>query len=596
MVPRPDESRSTASKGPTVLVLFLLMAIGCDSNGASGVPLHTVEMVATPTIELSLNGMTVGHEPEGHRAINPWIPIASLQPEGAAVERGEALLDLSADAAADTIRHRNLEIAEQLAEGRFASASTDQLIREIGDQQERLRRKLGVLEAKIASTHRRDEEEIAVARLEVDRARNRLDHADRALARIRTLGTIVGSVELRKAERSRALAAQEVRVPEAELDYRESLTRSLTRRLLELDREITGIELGGNDASGGLDAEIANLITTRDAEANVGVQAVARLQRYQARESALLEDSAMRSRVKGVVRYREGGLAVGDSPRRSSAIYVIRNEDLALEFDLPERWRHLVTVGSDDTSEEGRVEIDVPALGAKDVKARVRSISTRSYPTRRGRAYRCHVIFDHPVPGLRDGMAVDVRVPVAVSDGSLRVPRWCVGGEEAKWVIMPDNTKRSVRGWSLGAAFIVEEGLARGEKVRAMVGGESPGGIRINGIVEALESEQIDVPWRVEIIEMLEEGSRVCKGDVIATIFPLRGDMMRASWDERIAHEQTEGESNLTVARLEALSQLQQARGAWQRARVELSKARLVHLVERYGSYEEEEIESKVNQ
>lgn len=581
--------------GVVWLVMAAAMLPGCGGEKpADFMAVHSVTSVGAEMVTLSLNGMVVGHEPTGHRAINPWIPIEALQPEGVEVDRGDAMIGLSDEAAANAVRLRDLEISEGQAEQDATVASTEQTIRKIRDEQVELRQQIALFDAQIAATHRRDDEAIAVARLEVELSGQRLDAASAHLDRIRRLGSIAGAVEARDAARRQALAEQAVRVPEAELEYLESVTRSISRRLLQLDRQVAAITLGGSDTEGGLGAAIAVLETSREAEIKVGVEALKRMQRYQVRDTALLQDNQVRAKVAGVIRYRVGGLSVGGRPRRSTAIYVVRPEDLALEFDLPERWRHLVTVFDSDDPVAGRVRVDVPPLGVRDVEARVRSISMKPYPTRRGRAYRCHVQFDRMLPGLRDGMTVNVRVPVRVSPGAVQIPRWAVSGNVDRWVRMADGTRRRVRGWAVGTQFIIEEGLRVGEQVQAVVAKDANGGSRITGIVEPQESIQLGVPWRVEIIEMVGEGSMVRKGDVVATVFRLRGDMMRDTYDERIAQAHLEGASELKVARMEALSALRDAYAAWQASQTTIARARLVHLVERYGSFDQQQIAGDV--
>lgn len=562
---------------------------GCGPGAERAEPeLHTAAPIPDDRIELRLHGLAVNREPAAYAPPVADLPVEEVLPEGAWVEPGAPLLALSVDAARQRRAHRALDIRERSSRETLAGHQTKQSIEQLSERRGDLERERRLLDARVEATRQRDDVEIRIADLEAQKQRQRLADAERAFRRLEALGR-TGVVSRRRLEQARDdldRAREALRVPEDHLDFLRASTGAVTRHLLELDREAATLDLGAPGHEQGVFGSIEALRRRRNLDAAVAHRELDLVRRRDEKERLLEQDHTVRATVAGTVRYREDGVKVGDRLPAASALFLLDEATMGFHFDLPLRWRNLVTVADPDDAESGRLLVDVPQLRALRRPARIRSITAKPHHTFRGRVYRCDVELKEPVPGLREGMRVDCALPVRVQPGAVALPSWTVTDMSDPHVVMADGARRRIRGRLIGDQFVVIEGLRAGERVRAQPrsGPASATTLRFTGIVRPRERVDLEVPWRVEIIEMVAEGHRVKKDDIVAHLISLRGDPTVDRLEEaRLQRERAAAET--AIERIQADADVAEAYVAWRKAVLAVRRARLALLVERYGAF-----------
>ena len=577
-------------------VLFVsLLTVGCsgESDSAAGdVQLHEVKAVANQYVELRLTGVAESPEPPGYKPPSVWMPMDDIAPEGSEVEAGDQLLSLSIKLAEIWTERRQLDIDLTHTQLKLKQFQTARDIADLEWQRTEFDKQHEVLDARIAATRKKDQAELEIARLKLARAQQTLAEAERRVDRLRSLAVkgVANPRELRLAEADFERARQQVRVPEVELETLETTTGVITRRILQADRDALALELGNEEHVEGVFRQIATLRHKQELNALVVSKKLRREQRKQSQDRQTMADNALRAEIAGVVRHRDDGLTPGQRIwSMSTVMFILRDEDMGFTFDVPIRWRNLIEVAGASDPEAGQVYVDVPQLQIERLPARVRSISALPHKTPSGRAYRCHVAISEPLAGLREGMQVDCVLLVPVPTKVVEIPSWAVADPGDPSVIMADGARRAVEGRLIGHRFVVYEGLEAGEQIRARADADRQPVVRLGGMVRPRQNRDLWVPWAVEIEEMVPDGTYVEKGDFIAEVIPIREHRyMREREDGEEVLEQAE--AGLAVARIEAEAELAKAYVAWRKATLAVDKARLRHLLARYGSYEAEQI------
>ena len=578
------------------VLLICLLTGGCGRGAGDrkSVALVAVTPVSEPYVELPLYGLAIANDPDGYQSPEAWLPIEELLPEGSAIRRGDELLALNTQIAQEWSTNAGYKITRNQAKLREIEVETSTRIAELKYQRADLQRKQQVLQARIEASRHKDQVELKIGELNVQQVRQKLADAHRHLQRLRRLERdLVSAREFRKAQDAQDLAEQATRLPESHLNYLKNVTGSWTRQMLELDKAAVALDLGSDEHEQGIFASIAAVRQEQRYKSLTKKNNLNRIRRQKQARDKLMVDNTIKAKTDGVLRYRQGGLQLGDVPRRASAVFVLRDHDMGFAFDLPVIWRNLITIANSDDPEDGRVYIDIPQLGIQRQLAHVNSISVMPMRTESGRAYRCSVTLPEPISDLRDGMHVDCLVQVPVPAGSMAIPTWSVADPADPWVVMADGTPHPIVGQPIGHRFIVFKGLEAGQMIRAQVETNEDRSPRLRGTVRARETIQLRVPWRVEILGMVADGSHVNKGDVVATITRLRRNKNRDLLDEA-TQLRDEATTELALNRIESEAKLAKAYIKWRKAVVEVQRARMEYLFARYVSYEEQQITGDV--
>ena len=569
-----------------IILALAGFSCGCGSRDAAHVSLHTVVALEEGFAELKLGGLAANAEPEGYRVEVGWVPMDVAEVEGARVLPGDELVTLNRGVLERRVLEKDLSVRHLKAKLGLVEAKSSHEIAQLEEERFRLDNTRKVLAAEIEATRRKDEAEIAILRTQVDLAELEVEQAKRRLDRLEALDRQGVNVyrELLDARDVYDKAVEALRIPQDELDYTLSVTGSPTRRLLELERDAVEIDLGSDGLEQGVSGEMA--ARRRRADLNAARAewswSYHRVRRDRLRE--LAENGSLQARSGGIVRHREGGLNTGDWLNRASAIFVLSEEDMGFEFNLPARWRNVVDVANPARPETGRVFVDVPQLGYRRLSGRIMSIAARPYNTLNGQAYRCTVGLDAPAPGLLEGLQVDCVIRAAVPPGAVAIPLWTVSDLRDPAVTMADGSTRPLIGHAVGHRFIVTDGLKAGEKVRSMPRRRPERPVRLTGVIEARESIDLRVPWRSEILEMVPEGTEVEQGEVIARLELTR----RMGKEDRLRDAEfleRKAETQRDVSRLEAETKVSGAYALWQKQRLKVDDARLRFLVERYAGF-----------
>ena len=599
-IPDPRSTSATAPHHPLVRSIacqaaaLLIAGCGAHIDGEGDFTTHVVQPIEQHYVELRLYGLAANSEPDSYRTTLDWHPLEKVAPEGVEVKPGEPLFALNTKVAQIQTDEHDLEIDIQLAQQNLTEITTAKQVQELDAKRMDYEQNRQILDARIAATHRKDQAELQVAEMQLDRAIDKRDRAKSRLDRLRSLKDkhIANLRDLRQAEHQYRRAFQEARIPGAELESLQTASYTVSRRLLQLDLNAVTLDLGDEQHADGVFGQIAALRRKQRLQAMVTANELDKLRRHRARYKRVVEDGTVRAEVAGVVRHREGGLRVGDRLRPSSAVFVLRDQDMGFTFELPARWRNLITVATSDDPGSGHVDVDVPQLGATNLPGRVQSVSAMPYRGRHGQAYRCFVVLHEPLTALREGMQVDCALRVAVPGDALRIPGWTISDPRDPAVIMANGTRRRVEGRMVGRDFIVHGGLQPGERIRARAR-VARATVRLGGLVGARDAVILRVPWRVEIVEMIADGSAVEAGEIVATIVRLRHDRTRNFRDEA-AVIRDKAAAKLAIDQIEAEADLAKSYVKWRQAVLAVQQARLRHVIARYGSYEQEQTTADV--
>ncbi len=574
--------------------------VGCGNDSSDALhdgTLHEAVGVEDEYVDLKLFGLAVNHEPESYKPTVAWTPVGDVMPEGSEIEEGDALFTIDPVVPQERSTHFQKEIDQEKVKHDLARLETEQQLGELDDERREYELNLAVLEARIEATRVRDESEIEIARLKVKAAMNNFEQSKLGLQRIQTLARrgVAAGRQVEKARDEFELARQGMREPEGELDYLLNVTYATTRRLLQIERDelLVALGAGGEESTSGVFGQIEALRRKAAFQAASSSGRTLSLTREQKRDLMVLEDSAIRAESDGVLRHRERGVRRGDRLRMSSAVYVLRDEDMGFTFALPLRWRDLVTTADVNDPAAGRVFVDVPQLGVERAPGRVSGISALPYQSEIGRVYRCYVRLEQPLGELREGMQVDCSLPVKLPAKAVAIAAWAVGDPCQPIVTMADGSRRPITGRLIGHRFIVFEGLQAGEHVKAMPATEPSHRVRFEGLVEPVETRHLQVPWRVEIVDMVDDGSFVEKGQVVATLARTRNDPNEDPLEDAVLLR-IESASRMEIARIEAEAELAKTYVAWRKAALAVEEAQLESLVARYVSYEGEAVAADV--
>ena len=587
---RPLQSGITRFR--LALFAVALIAAGCGSDrGDPQIALHEAVAVGEPYVVLQLRGVAVNREPEAYESVIEDLPVAGLVPEGSMVKPGDMLLQYDAQVIEGRTARRQTDVRVTQARLQWQQMQSGQQIAALDSQRQDLEHEQVIVDARMEATRRRDESELNIAAVELKRAQQTLAHAEQHRKRLRALPPdLVKPADMRQAEDACELAGQAVRLPQMRLEYLQSYTGSTSRRLFQIDRDALSVELGDEEHREGIFGQIEGLRHKQQLHAIAAGKSLNQMRLHNELEAELMADNVMRARTAGVLKYREGGLRISQRLPGSSAMFVLRQEDMGFAFDLPVRWRNLIGIAGPDDPHAGRVDLDAPQLGVAGLVGRVESISVLAYPSRSGRAYRCQVRLGQPLAELREGMFVDCAMRVVVPEGALSIPAWTVRDPGDPWVTMADGSKRPVKGQLIGHRFVVFEGLTAGEKVRARGEPDPADRVRLRGVVRPVEARQLNVSRKTEIIEMVPEGSFVEKGAVIATLsYATQSSDKEAEWVYWAKNNREKAATELAIARVEAEAVVSKAYVAWHKAVLAVDRSRLESLIARYVSFDEEQ-------
>jgi len=565
------------------IVALVLLTCGCGNRETIPVSHHSAVALTNGFVELRLEGMIANLKPEGYRPSIPWVPMDVAATEGSPVNQGDELVKFNRERIARLAGQEDFYVRHRTADVKVLDARAARDIARYEEDRMDLERTHKVLNSAIEATLRKDEAEIAIAETKIALANHEVEQARLRLERLEYLNQQKVDVyrELLDARDTHNKALEALRVPTEKLDQIRNATFATPLRLLELERGAVEIDLGSPEHEHG----VFGRIKSRRKRAYVETASLNQDKRERKirhdRLRNMAEDGALRAKSKGVIRHREEGLNTGDWLNHGAAVFVLKEEDMGFALELPAHWRNVIDVASPEHTEAGRVFVDIPQLGYRRLRGRFHSIAFRPYRTRIGQAYRCLVSLEESVDGLLEGLRVDCSVHVIVPRSAIAIPSWTVSDPYDPEVTMADGSIRSIVGFRVGHRFIVTKGIGVGERVSAIPQRELIQPFRLTGLVEPREWLNIRVPWHVEILDMLPEGSAVDKGDVIAHLIFTRAkssdSQHEADFDEDFAAK------GLELAQIDEESALSMTYADWRKQLLKVKTARLHYMVERYA-------------
>jgi multidrug efflux pump subunit AcrA (membrane-fusion protein) len=537
-------------------------------------------------LALAIDGIIDNREPVPHSLPMPWIPIRAIAPDGGEVREGDPLVTLDAQMlewwrednrwGLEESR-RTLALSELQGRDQLAALELRR-----GDLEANQR----TLQAAIAATRARDEQQLAIARLAAGDANAKLDAATAAFARVDELHRAGHAEEsdFAQARDARDLAEAATRQPRAELEFVEHDTASVTRQRLQLELAKVEEELHGVDGNGGVVADVRELRSRQEAQERISGEDLARREMDDRRRREVIEGPVIAARASGTVRYRDGEVRVGAKLGAASFVFVLGTSETIVAFQIPEALRRLIRPDAEDG---GRVEARIDALGAT-LSGRILSVA--AVPTAQSadarRTFACVARFDEGegqqrlLDRLRPGMRARLAIDVPIAAGAAVVPLWRIGDAARPRARMESGEERELDGFVVGPDFIATSGLHPGERLAGDVPSAAKPRLRLSGVVEAQRYEPVRLAsggW--ELTEVVPDGARVEQGQVLARLSKSVTwvDVGAAAFS--IEYGTAKARAAYDVARIDAEDALEKALLAWHEAAVDATRARLERLV-----------------
>ena len=594
MTGRASHWRTGCTALSALLALFGLVAVaGCGKAPESGPDLdvYVVPALASDHLDLVLDGHITDPDEVGHALPIAWVPPLWLVDEGTAVKRGQKLATLDTDIldlwSQDPLR-QIIEQRAQLLDQRLKTASD---LATLEDQQADLEADLGATEAAMVTADIQDARALDIARIGAAAAVREAAEAAARAAKFHELAAAghasavaVADADDRATEAAAAVGPAQARLTMADGDHngllRASLAIARKRLLAELGRpeSATGAAPADLSASSeaGVAADLAAVRAVQEKQETLGSEGLANLERDQKKRQDVIDHPQIDAQGTGFVRFRDSSVRPGAKLGAASFIFVLDPGDLVARFVLPERWRGLVRAAAPDDPSSGHAEITIGGLGGTRIPGQVTALAAAAIGDHGGRGFTCTVHLARPDPGLRAGMGLSCALALPLGAALATVPTWCIGDLRHPRVQLDGGKWQDLDGYSAGATFVVLSGLAPGARIRLPAAAPAAGGMRVTGVIEAMESAPVRLSsggW--ELLEMVPDGTLVHRGEPIAKLSKSNDWKDLAGFQFADTYGAAQANADLAIARLNAERDRAHALLAWQEAAADAAKARI---------------------
>ena len=581
-----------------LLLILTLTLAGCGSQtpplNSASLGLYVAQQPQDLYVELTLAGSIENTAPDGYKPAVDWVPINWIAYEGSQVAPGDALVRYDVDTLTRWIDEEEAERQRLLAQDAQRKHQAQDQIAELLAKREKLIRDRNLAQATLDAAGTKNANELAILKLEVEAAQERVANAEKQLARLEQLADAgSGSASrLRRAHNELERARSSLRLPQLRLELLEGYTASATRAQLQLDIAMIDEELGTSDRDGKIDRD---LTIARDREARSEDVGDRRLQwefMELERKSELRENPEVTAGGQGTTRYGEGDVRIGGK-FNDAPIQVLEQETMAIDVVIPEAWRDLVRSGNDN-HEATTASITLPTHDNRVIEGVVTHIDTA--PIAKGPAQDGFRLRVEPVNRsieLPQGAKAIVALRVPVPLHAATVPIWQITNLEKPSVKLADGDTVPVTGFRSGDWFVITSGIEPGALLVPPLSKADPDTVRVTGHVEV--SREVTVPvihWNMTIAEVIPNGTTVEKDQVIARL-TTDGDELDETRFE-VEHGLRNARSLLRIDTLKAESDRTDARIAWRKSVHEAQQARIEYLLDRFAAISEATVSSEI--
>ncbi|MFP6905407.1 MAG: hypothetical protein VCG02_09340 [Verrucomicrobiota bacterium] len=430
-----------------------------------------------------------------------------------------------------------------------------------------------------------DVSERGILERELDLSRKSLADAREQLDAIREMQSVggVAAAEVREAMAAYQRAFAEVRVPEANLAVFDDVDGRRTRMQLDQDLARLGLALGAEDQPGSLRNRLVIFMAQQEQDLQWVKLEATRLEEEAGDARVVIDDAVHRTEQDGVVDPHKGHhgvpLVAGAELGSREIVSVISPADAVIKVRIPEALRETVRIKSGDVH---RVQVRIPSLGPQWNPGHLQSVSVVKHRVSGGeRAYRGTVLLDQPPTGLRPGAGIECRIRVPVPASAVVIPRWWATRTFRPVVRMATGENRRLHAQVVGDWLLVSGGLAIGDRILPPESDAGPN-LVLYAAVEVPDREEITIghsrSWEWEVEELVDDGSEVVEGQVLAR---LRRAMGRETRENAGEIEQLKADAARQLARMSARGRLGEAFMDWQKARIYTEVARVDYEIDR---------------
>ena len=568
----------------------VLVAVGVAGCGQSDDPppalpayhLHTVQPVAPGALALELTGAVVTGQSLAVGTPVDWAPMEWVVPEGTTVAAGDPLMRFEERTLRQWLDTDAYELAASRARAREERLSLERELAQARAERRKLEAELQVQDALIEASLAEDDEQLRIARLRLAGLERRLATARGERERLQPLVDqgFVGAARLaRLDDRIRALEADLAPARIAVEDI-EAATGAVARARARIEHARLALHLAAD--GGDLVRRLEHLATKAAEAAELHDLEHASLEQIQTIRQRMVAESELQAGAAGVVEYSNEETRAGGKVG-NTALFVLDEDGIQVRFLLPDQ-RDLLGSGGGTPA-----VMHAAALPGFELRGTVRSVSALSEPlvTGVGRGYPVLVELATDGPtGLAFGMSVTCRLELPLGEARAAVPSWAIADLNQPAVTLADGTTRALEGHLVGDRFVVASGLEPGVAIRLASAPPAPSVTRISAPLELADFVSLGPEsWRLELISLIPDGSRVEVGEEVAR-FVQSGNNGEINTRAEVVEERREAAINLERTRREVNIANAEQRIAWQEARLAVRRAEIDLLVERYASYE----------
>jgi len=583
----------------TCLILCTGLLISCSPEKLQKSEQRRWEVLPPePRLTLTLQGRVANRTSESVKAPRSDLRLAWLASEGSLLEPGDVVVRYDTELLDLWLQSNREELAILERRTRAANISNERSLYN-------LRAMLIDSEAELKSTQLAHElsqkiddaergilqRELEIAQETVANARTRL----KAIEEIQSLGG-AAAAEVRQAMSDYERALANVRVPEVNLAVFDDDDGRFDR--MKLDQELVklGLSLGSEEQHGSLrsrlrvfavkqasDWQWVDLERKRLHEAGDDAQQVIGNAVHLSEDGGVVNNHDHRFPVPLVPGAELGAREIAD---------VVTGNDTFVRVIVPEKLREAIRL----TENAGySAQVRIPSSGKHWIDGTLESISVVKQEHQQGLpSYLGVVQLNEVTPNLQLGAGVECRIVIDVPEGAVVIPRWWATPEFRPLVRLTDGTTRHLIAQPVGDWLMVTEGLAIGDHILPPPEFDERSRVLFSGIgipdrEEVMISEFRSWDW--EVIEMIEDGSEVDKGDILVKLRRTEG---RGTRKNSANTEELKAEAARHLARMTANGNLGTAFMDWQKARISAEKARIAYEVDRQENTTAQLVKSQV--
>ena len=560
---------------PLVLFASLVCFVGCSPNDTETELEQRVFVVPEPDafLSVSLRGQVGNTRSESVNAPSSDLRLEWLASEGDIAAPGDVVARFDTELLELWLESNREELEILTRKRRVVKLSNQRLFHSMRTKLLETEESYKATQLAYEESKRQDEAERGILEREMNLAQEALARAEKKLVAIQSVEKQGGAAaaEVRDAMLAVDRALANIRVPQARLAEFDAEDGSEKR--LRLDQKLAALELnlGDETQSKSLRGRLAEAIAKHARDLEWAELEEADLNEQADDATVVIDDAVRRTEKGGVIsasrQTAEVPLVPGVRLSSRELLGVIQPEDAVIYVQVPELLRDSVRLRNRDGLP---VELRIPSRGSAWLPGKLSSVST----VKMGENYVGTVRLTPWPEHVYIGAGVECRVQIPMLPAAVVIPRWWATAGFRPTVQMESGETRVIEVRPVGDSLVVIDGLSIGDRILPPTLAKESGTLLYSS-VDILDRHEIRLatsrPRDWEIVEMVDDGTVVTNGQVVARLRRSLGRKTRASAAEMA---RLKAEAARDLSRMNARGDLSNAYLNWQEARIATEEAR----------------------